>query len=226
MSNSTKIENLFLKLKGGDERPKYAMQSKLGLELPTRWLINGKSGSMKSNLAINLIQKINKWKNFLLFLKNPNQKLYIDTIKALEKAGAKVIVSNDLNDLPPIEEIEEPKDTFVLFDDMLAALNLKAIEDYFLRGRNHGLSMCFISQKHQGKGGTPLMIRENIDYLFQKRTTRPKGLKMLFDEFGLPEDTMEKHRIATTKEEDFLLIDFKTNDDKMRIRHNFEPFPN
>lgn len=223
-SEPIKIENLYERLGGDGNKQTYAAFPKMQIELPANIIITGRSGTMKSNLACNIIQLINMWTRCLLFAKNPNQPLYQRFIESFEKHGGNIFVSNDLADLPPIEELEEPTKTIVLFDDLLAERNLKQVEDYFLRGRNHGISQMFISQKHHGTGGTPLMIRENCGYAMVKKVAREKGLRLMFDEYGLPDDAMEKYKDATARPEDFFMIDLKTSDDRLRMRHNFEPF--
>jgi len=126
-----------------------------------------------------------------------------------------------LADIPDIDEIEEPESTLVIFDDLLAERNLKQVEDYFLRGRNKGISMIFIAQKALGKSGIPLMIRSNSDYIFVKKFTSIKDAQRLFSEYDVPDNIMDLYRKATAKNEDFLLIDLITGDDKLKVRHNF-----
>jgi hypothetical protein len=219
------ILNLYEKLGVDNEQPTYKLQDDMKITLPFNLNINGATGSKKTNLMLNTIQMMNKWSNILAFVKNQNQPLYEKFIPAFENAGGTITVSSDLADLPNIEDVEDPKNTLVIFDDMLAERNLKQVEDYFLRARNHGISLMFISQKHMGKGGTPMMIRENSHYLFVKRPTREKGLKLMLEDYGLPKYALELHRIATAKSEDFLMIDMRTSDPKLRMRHNFKPFP-
>lgn len=218
------IKNLY-SLLGNDVKPStYELHDTLKIDLPFRIIITGKSGSMKSNLAINLIQLINAWDTILLFAKNIEQPLYQKLIERFESEGKTIVASNDLAELPDIDEIEDPTKTLVIFDDLLAERNLKAVEDYFLRGRNKGVSMIFIAQKHAGKSGIPLMIRENASHVLVKQSNRMKALKLMFDDYDLPEQAMDLYHRATRKPEDFFMIDLITPHDPYKIRHNFSPF--
>ena len=209
------IRNLYANTPNA-KRLTYKNQKQLRIELPFRALIIGKSGSMKSNLMFNLIELINAWTTIYIFAKNLQQPLYESFIPAFEKDGGKIIASSDLADMPQIEDI--PAKSLVIFDDLLAERNLTRVSDYFLRSRSLGISLIFISQKAQGPGSTPMMIRSNCDYIFLKQMTAIKAAKRFLSEYDLPEDALEQYKIATKKPEDFLLIDTIGSD---KLRHNF-----
>lgn len=217
------IRNLYTSTTNA-KRLTYKNQSQLRIELPFRALIIGKSGSMKSNLMFNLIELINSWTTIYIFAKNLEQPLYKTFIPAFEQAGGTIIASTDLIDLPAIEDIDNPERVLVIFDDLLAERNLTRVSDYFLRSRSLGISLIFVSQKAQGPGSTPMMIRSNCDYVFLKQFTALNSVKRFLSEYDLPEDALQKYKRATQKPEDFLLIDTISSDDRFKLRHNFSPF--
>ncbi len=66
----------------------YPSYPKIRIELPTRCLIVGPSGAMKTNSLLNIITQINAFSRIVLCAKNldePLYKLLTDTIRKIEK---------------------------------------------------------------------------------------------------------------------------------------------
>jgi len=216
---SKQIVNLYTHLKSAP-RPTYRMQGDLGLTLPCRCLIIGASGTGKSNLVINIISKINAWKNLIIIAKAAlSEPLYVALSQSFLEKGGSCYVSEDISELPPLDEIAEP--TCVIFDDLTAESEaaLKNISGYFIRGRKRDVSCFYISHLYYR---APKLIRGNCDYIFLKRNTSDKDVKRIFTEFDLPEaEGMEMYRKATARMEDFLLVSLQESDPSKRFRHNF-----
>ena len=68
----------------------------------------------------------------------------------------------NLEKLPPINDLNTCKQTLIIFDDMVTDLKKgPIISEYFIRGRKKSASILFLSQSYYN---TPKIIRQNINY--------------------------------------------------------------
>jgi len=216
---SKSIINLYTHLKKAP-RATYRMQNELGINLPCRCLIVGSSGTGKTNLLLNILSKMNAWKNLILIARaSLSEPLYIALAEAFQEKGGSCFISEDLSELPPLDEICEP--TVCIFDDLSAEseASLKNVSQYFLRGRKKDVSCFFIVHRFYS---TPKMVRANCDYVFLKRNTSDKDVLRVFREIDLDEQQgMEIYKLSTQKMEDFMLISLTESNPAKRMRHGF-----
>jgi hypothetical protein len=122
------------------------------------------SGSGKSNFLTNLITlfcKGNEWffYNIYIFWKSRDEPLYQ---YLSDESNGLIDVYENLDKLPPINELNTCKQTLIIFDDFISDLiKHPIISEYFIRGRKKSASMMFLSQSYYN---TPKIIRQNINY--------------------------------------------------------------
>lgn len=209
----------------------YPNFEQLKIELPCRIMICGKSGSMKTNLLMNLLRKIAAFPRIILCVKNPDQPLYqwfIDAIRKLElKLGCHILeVYTEVKDLPPVEQ-QDSRRCFLVVDDQIneKKIELENVSKWWSNGRAKDKSMAWIGQSYFG---TPMMIRKNTDYTILKGVTSMKDFKRIAAEVLGDANQMEPLKrlfMKTLKDspQDFFMIDQKTTDPHYRYRKSFEP---
>jgi len=195
---------------------------KHGIEIPSRIIICGHSGSMKSNLVLNLIQRFHDtFHKIILVTKQPDEPLYQflqDTVHSDQ-----LEVYSDLEDLPSLEELNEEKDIqyLVIFDDLVLEKKQSKVEEYFIRARKiaGGVSCVYLTQSYYK---TPKVIRINCNYIILKKISSIRDISMILSEFNL--GNISKCRLLEIYEDaikddptNFLLIDIN----KSQFRKNF-----
>ena len=178
MSDDIKLENFYSKIKkANDNSTNYKNYDKLKLKLTKHMAIIGRTGSMKTNLVLNIIKLIGCFTRIYLFVKMTDEALYnffIESIRAKEAEIAKAIrepsfkmlyVSNDLSDL------QEPKDMYdkdytnlLLIDDFQSENQDMVLRQYEI-ARKFNTTIIFIAQ---GFYKIHKNIRENVTYFFLK----------------------------------------------------------
>ena len=88
----------------------YPLQQRIQLPGNLKLLICSKTGSMKTNLALNFIRWM-RWKRILLFSAMTDETLYRLLQEQGEKEGLEVLASTSLADLPPVEELASDEPT-------------------------------------------------------------------------------------------------------------------
>ena len=122
------------------------------------------SGSGKSNFLTNLITLFCKGNegtldNIYIFCKSRDEPLYQ---YLSDKSKGLIDVYENLDKLPAINELNNCKQTLIIFDDMVTDLKKHPIiSEYFIRGRKKSASIMFLSQSYYN---TPKIIRQNINY--------------------------------------------------------------
>lgn len=210
------------------------------IELPMRGLIIGSSGSMKTNLALEIIKRMNGTFEFLILCcKSRHEPLYEWLADKLKDR----IVIYENGEVPSIEELKEfitsqdveipttaailctkkkklKKQTqaLIIFDDLVLSKQ-DVIADYYIRGRKFALSMLYISQSYYK---VPKIIRLNINYMFIKKLSSKRDLKLILSEYNLGVEIkeLEAYYIEATKDKtSFFMIDI--DNDATRFRKNF-----
>lgn len=70
--------------------------------------------------------------------------------------------TNDLNEMPTVDDLDKTKKNVVIFDDMVMEPDkFNKIPNYFVRGRHHGASVFYLSQTFFG---IPRKIRLNTNF--------------------------------------------------------------
>ena len=141
---------------------------------PCRILIVGSSGSGKTNLLLNLINNLNCFEKYYLFVKLAgDDPLYEEVlVPKLQEAGAGLQYTilekytDDISELPDIrsDEINSDCQNLFVFDDMIdeEKRDLSRIESYFTKARKRNCSLIFISQDYYS---TPIKIRRNCTHI-------------------------------------------------------------
>jgi len=209
---------------------KYPNWSKVKIDIPARILICGVSGSGKNNCLMNLILQMNCFTKIYIFAKNLDQPLYRFLISRMHKLSKKIgkkilFYSEDLEDIPELSEFDKSETNLIVFDDMIMEKNQKRISELFTRGRNSCNASCvYLTQNYYS---VDKLIRRNCDYIIIKKINTSSDLKRIISEYKLSNnislDQLYKfyEQIVASGMENFLLLDMKTDDPKLKYRMNF-----
>lgn len=236
MSKAVEISNFYSMLPKEYQSAgsiEYNNYEKIKIKVPFRMLILGSSGSGKTNVALNLIKLIGVFTKIYLFAKNTEEPLYKYLIDTLTKKSIKlkkqlIVVSNELEDMPDVDEIDKEENNLFIFDDLVTTKNQRSISDLFIRGRKQNASVIYISQSYFD---IPTLIRKNSDYIIVKKINTKRDLTSIVKEYNLNDVTPEK-LMAMYKDvisrgfTNFLLIDLNSNDPSLKFRFNFSPLTN
>ena len=78
------------------------------------------------------------------------------------KSKGLIDVYENLEKLPPINDLKPCNQTLIIFDDFISDIRTHPIiSEYFIRGRKKNASIMFLSQSYYN---TPKIIRQNINY--------------------------------------------------------------
>jgi len=217
--------------KNDQKENQYENIAQINVKLPFQWLIDGATGSGKTNLIMNMIDGVGEFKYIYLFAKLLDEPLYNYLIKKYEKRGEKageqrIFFSNDLKDLPDIGEIRDTigKDKALLIvDDMVnePSKNLKAVCDSYGMGRKINLSCVFLTQNYFK---TPKYIRDNSRLNSIGKVTSMNDLSRISKELSLeltPEQLVQLHNaIQNESNRNFLTIDLtKSTPEEMKYKY-------
>jgi hypothetical protein len=124
------------------ENPNYDLHN---FDVPFRALVIAPSGSGKSNFSTNLITLFCKgtgtFDNIYIFCKYTSKPLY----KYLgDKSKGLIDIYENLEKLPPINDLNSCKQTLIIFDDFISDLKKHPIiSEYYIRGRKKSASIMF-----------------------------------------------------------------------------------
>ena len=181
------------------ENPNYHLHN---FDVPFRALVIAPSGSGKSNFLTNLITLFCKgtegtFDNIYIFCKSRDEPLY----KYLsDKSKGLIEVHENLEKLPPINDLKSCNQTLIIFDDMVTDLKKHPIiSEYFIRGRKKSASIIFLSQSYYN---TPKIIRQNINYCIILKLGGSRDINSILREFSIgisKEQLLYMYNEATTK---------------------------
>lgn len=156
---------------------------------PARVLIVGASGSGKTNFLLNLLDHMNCFDKYYLYVRMlGNDPLYDEflvpnIIKCEEKHRKNILMAykNDLDELPEIEEVDSDCQNVFVFDDMVdeKSKDLRKITAYFTKMRKKNCTLIFISQDYFK---TPKVIRGNCDTIVITKITSNKDLQLIYQD--------------------------------------------
>jgi len=203
--------NFYKKIKPEKEHnPGYA---KTLINLPSRIAIIGPSGSMKSNALLNyLYLTTGSFSTITIVIKNDNEPLY----NYIKTRNSDIVFTDTI---PPLEDYDKDQGPhLIVFDDIIANREMfPEISKYFIMGRKRGITSILLSQNMYS---IPKLIRNQLNIIMIKRLSSIKDLKLILSEYGLSDDIntlLEKYKIATQIDTDFLKIDINNN----KIYKNF-----
>ena len=189
-------------------------------------LVSGKIGTGKTNWLLNYIMRsAGEFSKIIVFTGSTlDEPLY----NALQESSSKVEMYNDIDEMPNLEELEgnnmynKPK--LIIFDDFinLSPQELKKIYKYVVSSRKYGCSCILMTQDY--KSANKLIVR-NVNYIVLFKINDNISIGNIIRNHNI--SSIDKHTfrhiydVCTKEPMDFMLLDFRTNDDKMKIRHNF-----
>ena len=224
------LTNFYEHIKSDNSLRNYPNEDKINITLPARMLILGPSGSGKSNIHMNIVKNIRIFDKVVLLSKNLDEPLYKLLANAYHKIERKhkvkiFLAIDNIKDLPAIEDFNPNENSLLIVDDFICEkpILLKKVEEFWIRGRKHGITMAFLSQ---GYFDTPKMIRKNSNYIMIKKIGNPKDLKRILSEYQLdvtaPQiESMYKQALSRGKLTDFFMIDLATHDHSLKFRSGF-----
>lgn len=185
-----------------------------GLDLPFYGLILGGSGSMKSNLLVDFIQKSSgSFTQIIIVCRNVDEPLY----NLLQEKAKGVVITTEIPDINDFTDKENqcnrPADyqKLIVFDDLVLNRDQSPIENYYIRARKLGLTCIYLSQSYYK---VPKLIRINVRYIFIKKLASLKDLKLILSEYNMTENlsnVLSIYNEATKEQTGFMLVDIMNN---------------
>ena len=209
------------KIKGkGLPNPKFNVHK---MNVPTRILIVGASGSGKTNTVLNLINCMaGTFTTIDVITKNGDEKLY-NFLKLKTKENCRIL--EGIKNIPNIDEYKKGSNHLVIFDDLMLD-KMDKITDFFIRARKQDCTCIFITQSYIGNGSSAYRtIRRNCDYLILKKINSNNDLKLINREYDIGIDNDEFLKIyddiISENFNNFLMIDVIAPKNE-RFRKNFD----
>ena len=204
----------------------------VGIKHPMMGIIVGATGTGpktesggKTNLLLNLIYQMRCWDRIIVFCRNPKEPLY----QLLKKMGGESVqVTNELDELPEIEDMPSGEQVLYVFDDLVSQpKNIQnRIWEYFLRARkgaggNGSSGSCiYITQDHTS---CPKHIRDNATHLFLKNLSKSRDLGVILSDFKIGHDARLLKHLAQLSQRDgsCMTIDIHEPDWNRKFRDGF-----
>jgi len=190
-------------------------------KLPFRLVCCAPSGSGKTNMILNLVEKFSKGKgtfnSITIITRNKSEPLY-EFLE--EKSNKKVKIEEGLENLPALDTFDKDLQHLVIFDDMVLERDQKLMNEMYIRGRKRGVSVCYLSQSFYK---IPKTIRSNCNYFVLLKLGGKRDLNLILSEFELgvtKDQMMEMYEDATKEKFNFILIDVEAEKEK-KFRKNF-----
>lgn len=179
-----KLPNKYL-----DDEIDYPNKKQVNMKLPSIVNLTGPTGSGKSNCVFDLIKEIGAFNMFYLFAKSFDEPLYrwfIDKMENLEKLHdiTLLIKSNNIQDLPPLDEIDKKKNNLFIIDDMIGEKDklLQELSQYAIRGRKRNASFWFLGQDYFK---IPGLFRKQQNYVVLTGINTWEDLKRIMREMAI-----------------------------------------
>ena len=204
---------------------------------PYRILINGASGTGKTNALLNLINEQPDIDKIFLYVKDPYEPKYQHLINRREEVGEEMVgnrnafieSSNDLKDIhqnidnynavpatfkkqKSVNDLAKRRKVLIVFDNMIADIDSnktlgKPVTELFIRGRKLGISLVFITQSYFT---VPKDIRLNATHYFIMKIPNKRELSNIAINHSADVDSDEFRQIykgCTKDRYSFLVID-------------------
>ena len=197
---------------------KHYNPNKYQMQHPHRTCIIGSSGSGKTQTLLWHINESKNYHRIYLYAKNLEEPLYQYLIDKFEDI---ITYSNKIDDIVSVDELEKSLQNLIIFDNLITEKNLRRVSEIFIRSRKQNCSVLFISQRYHA---IPQDVRLNSNYfIFMSGVSGRDLINIATDQASAisNEKFKELYRKATS-EGDFLLVDKKTTDNKLKFRKNFE----
>ncbi len=172
-----------------DDEIDYPNKKIVNMKLPSIINLTGPTGSGKTNAVFDLIKAINAFNMFYLFAKSFDEPLYrwfIDKIETLEKLHDCTLLfkSNDIQELPPLEDVDKKKINLFIIDDMIGEKDklLEQLSRYAIRGRKRQASFWFLGQDYFK---IPGLFRKQQNYVILTGINTWEDLKRIMREMAI-----------------------------------------
>jgi hypothetical protein len=156
--------------------------------------------------------------NIYIFCKSRDEPLYQ---YLSDKSKGLIDVYENLDKLPAINELNNCKQTLIIFDDMVTDLKKHPIiSEYFIRGRKKSASIMFLSQSYYN---TPKIIRQNVNYCVILKLGGTRDINSILRECSIgisKEQLLYMYNKATKKKFDTMIINLDKSGNE-RYRMNF-----
>lgn len=216
------------------KKVEYDNQETIQIDVPFMMSISGKTGSGKTNVALDIIKNINCFDKIFLCVKDDQEPLYkwlTDKIRDVErKTGANILsVITDITKIPYVADLNREVNNLFIFDDLISEKDklLKKVEEYYIRGRKMNASCMFLSQSYYS---IPRVIRKNCYYIILKHIAQATDLKRILADYSQLDISFEKlnelyHDAIDGNQFSFFMIDLVTKDDNLKFRINYDGVP-
>lgn len=198
------------------------------IKVPFRSIIVGASGSMKSNLVLNLLRAFDGTFNRIeLYCRCAKEPLYEFLQSKLDEEcfsiheGLEHLNEQDLN-----KYFDKSEQTLIIFDDLVLEKDQSKISELYIRGRKLSVSCIYLTQKYFS---VPKPIRGQCNYIFLKKISGKGDLRRVLSETSLGASidelfNMYKFCLAQSPEA-FLLVDLEAPEEK-QYRLNYDGYLN
>lgn len=194
---------------------------------PFRMIINGFSGSGKTNQLLNLlfhpVYTLN-YNKVYLYAKDFTEDKYTWLIKRFEEIANEMnvpleeifVYSDKLDEIINVDDLDKTKMNLIIFDDLVNEKNQDKIKELYLRGRKKNAGMIYLSQYYHQ---VPKLIRKNIGYLVFFKPNTNRETNVLFTDWGRGEiKSFRKMVDEATEGHNFLFIDISNKRPEFKYR--------
>ena len=195
------------------------------IDLNSRVLICGQSGSGKTNSLIQYIYKTPDTFAKIIVVYNQIIPLY-EMLRDNCKRGIEFYT--DLGKLGNIEKIrnglEKEQEVLLIIDDWINEVHkYPNVGDIFTRGRKKGITTFFLTQSFFK---TPKLLRQQMNYLILLKMSSQKDINLILSEFAGkdPEEIRAIYKDATKDKLNFLKINTSNADIKTKFSKNWTDF--
>lgn len=218
-----------IKIENKEDMLPIIQNSKFLPQHPFRLLLSGPSGCGKSNVLLNLLFDKNFSLNYhkiYLYAKDVEEDKYkylrnkMDEIKHVN-GGNVFEMGTKIEDVVDVDEIDKNIMNLIILDDLVNVKSQGAIEELFIRGRKKNASIIYLTQAYHT---TPPLIRKNLNYVAFFKPSTKREISVLSVDYASDIDNKDFLKImneATSKPYNFLFIDLKTTDKRMKYRSGF-----
>lgn len=192
--------------------------------LPFRMVVVAPSGSGKTNFILNMLQKFSQGKGtfntITIITKNKQEPLY-EWLEDKTKKTVKIL--EGIENIPSLDKFNKEDQHIVIFDDLVLEKDQKKMNEFYIRGRKKGISVCYLSQSFFK---IPKVIRTNCNYFVILKLSGKRDLNLILSEFELgvsKDELIDMYEYATNEKFNVLLIDVEAPKEK-KFRKNFLEF--
>ncbi len=189
--------------------------------LPFRMVVVAPSGSGKTNFILNMLQKFSAGKGtfntITIITKNKQEPLY-EWLEDKTKKTVKIL--EGIENIPSLDKFNKEEQHIVIFDDLVLEKDQKKMNEFYIRGRKKGVSVCYLSQSFFK---IPKVIRTNCNYFVILKLSGKRDLNLILSEFELgvsKKELMDMYEYATKEKFNVLLIDVEAPKET-KFRKNF-----